>query len=69
MILRIHRAAGKGQLRVTYEKFAGWPGQPRPGFSWVAMIRALDKLPALYQFTQNNKPKLRKEARQDLKIT
>lgn len=31
MILRIHRAAGKGQLRVMYEKYAGWPGPASAG--------------------------------------
>ncbi|XP_031393076.1 putative cyclin-B3-1 isoform X2 [Punica granatum] len=40
MILRFHKAARKGQLKVTYEKYAG------PDLSGVAMIRPLEKLPA-----------------------
>lgn len=40
MISRFHKAAGKGQMKVTYEKYAG------PDLSSVAMIKPLENLPA-----------------------
>ncbi|KAL4597851.1 hypothetical protein ACB092_11G018100 [Castanea dentata] len=39
MIIRSHKAAGKGQLRVSYEKYM------RPDLSGVAAIKPLDRLP------------------------
>ncbi|KAL0009463.1 hypothetical protein SO802_010965 [Lithocarpus litseifolius] len=39
MIIRSHKAAGKGQLRVSYEKYM------RPDLSGAAAIKPLDRLP------------------------
>ncbi|KAM3684034.1 hypothetical protein ACB098_11G012500 [Castanea mollissima] len=39
MILGFHKAAGKGQLRVSYEKYM------RPDLSVAAAIKPLDRLP------------------------
>ncbi|KAK0598010.1 hypothetical protein LWI29_030743 [Acer saccharum] len=40
MILRFHKAAGKGKLKVTYEKYT------KPDLSGVAAIKSLDSLPS-----------------------
>ncbi|KAK4836814.1 hypothetical protein QYF36_000402 [Acer negundo] len=40
MILRFHKAAGKGKLKVTYEKYT------KPDLSSVAAIKPLDSLPS-----------------------
>ncbi|KAK1575121.1 hypothetical protein Q3G72_002822 [Acer saccharum] len=40
MILRFHKAAGKGKLKVTYEKYT------KPDCSGVAAIKSLDSLPS-----------------------
>jgi len=39
MIIRSHKAAGKGQLRVSYEKYM------RPDLGGAAAIKPLDRLP------------------------
>lgn len=39
MILRFHKAAGTGQLRVTYEKYM------RSDLTGAAAIKPLDRLP------------------------
>lgn len=39
MILKFHKSAGAGKLKVTYEKYS------RPELSGVAAVKPLDKLP------------------------